>query len=107
MTALAAEVRSEDREDVPTDLSKPAPAGWEKVSFDGGRTWQFRKVPGVTAPSPFGPGTTTPGTPVRPAGISLLPAPAAGSFAGSSPAATFTNAPSATPAGTTDCVTGT
>lgn len=38
-------------DDTPTDLTKPAPPGWEKVSIDGG-PWHFRKIaPGVAAPS--------------------------------------------------------
>lgn len=30
-------------DDTPTDLTKPAPPGWEKVSVNGG-PWHFRKV---------------------------------------------------------------
>lgn len=39
------------RSDVPTDLDKPTPAGWEKVKIGDG-PWHFRKIaaPGVAAP---------------------------------------------------------
>ncbi len=92
--------------DTPTDLTQPAPYGWEKVSYDDGRTWSFRKVstaaPAVAAPSPFAPGSPTPGTVVpRVVVPSSLSTP-------STPTGRITTSVLSTGRfGATDCVTGT
>lgn len=94
--------------DVPTDLDKPAPTGWEKVKIGDG-PWHFRKTaPGVAAPPPFAPdpfGILR--TPAPLAGTSPRPGPGRGSFAGTPQAGTFTSAPPVVLSGGTNCPTGT
>src|SRR6478735_1652806 len=57
--AVAVAMAKLNESGTPTDLDKPAPPGWEKVSVDGG-PWHFRKItaaPGVAAPQTFRTGT--------------------------------------------------
>lgn len=99
---------------VAVELAKLAlrkPPAFEKVSFDGGRTWQLRPVtaaPGVVAPSPFVPldpfGILR--TPAPPVGTSPRPAPAPGSSAATPQAVTYTSAPRVIRSGGTNCPTG-